>query len=41
MIDYNCKQVPKIIEMHAEAVCWYAQLIISACERTDTILYSD
>ena len=41
MIEYNCKQALTIVVSHADAVFWYAQLIISACEHAETILYSD
>ena len=41
MIEYNCRQAFTIILAHAEAVSWSTQLFVSACERADTILYSD
>ena len=30
-----------IIQAHAEAVSWFAQLLGSACKRANRILYSD
>ena len=41
MIEYNQKQVLTIILTCAEAVSWCTQLVRSACEHADTILYSD
>ena len=38
--NYN-RQALTIVQAHAKAVSWCAQLFISACERADIILYSD
>ena len=41
MIENHHRQAPTIIQACAEAGSWCAQLFISACERADTIPYSD
>ena len=41
MIEYNCRQAPTIVQALADALSWYAQLFVSACERAETIAYLD